>query len=333
MRGNTEPLADGTYLLTNLITNPGSLISAHLANEEIRQRGFENQNSKVRNKIRNTVPRTAFRFNEANLRKMTEWIFDKWIQLQSEDVQDFQGKIVEVTNGGDTVWINLGRADGLRTGVSFGVVDSGVSRLTDAKPKAKIVVVEVVSGAEHLSRCKVLLDRTSTTILRGDSIYSPAWRPGRHVEFALDSKADIDGNGIDDREWLKELIAQNGGLGTVDLPLEIESRFKALEAGRKIEFALVGKMDIDGDGIDDRERLKTMIEQLGGRVTMDLPPTGKGSGELSVTTRWMVIGDDFKVVDEGGFLESKAKSLGISRIKLDKLLGWLRGSPANELRR
>ena len=38
MRGNTERLVDGTYLMTDLITNPGSLISAHLANEEIRHR-------------------------------------------------------------------------------------------------------------------------------------------------------------------------------------------------------------------------------------------------------------------------------------------------------
>ena len=42
MRGNTESQADGSYLLTNAITNPGSLLSAHLANEEIRQRDLEN---------------------------------------------------------------------------------------------------------------------------------------------------------------------------------------------------------------------------------------------------------------------------------------------------
>ena len=35
-----EPLADGTYLLTDIITNPGTLLSAHLANEEVRLRDF-----------------------------------------------------------------------------------------------------------------------------------------------------------------------------------------------------------------------------------------------------------------------------------------------------
>ncbi len=224
------------------------------------------------------------------LEKRLDSLVRKLDEIQGEDFQYVQGKIVEVTNGGDTVWINLGRADGLRPGVSFGVVNSDVSRVSDAKPKAKIEVVEVVSGSEHLSRCKVLSDRAPTTILRGDSIYSPAWQPGR-----------------------------------------------------KVEFALVGKMDIDGDGKDDRETVKALIEQNGGKVTVDLAPAGKVSGQLSVDTRWMVMGEEFKVrgleldsvetaaAKERGILEAQAKSMGISRINLDKLLGWLRGSGANEV--
>ncbi len=224
------------------------------------------------------------------LEKRLDSLVHKLDEIQGEDFQYVQGKITEVANGGETVYINLGRADGLRPGVSFGVVNSDVSRVADAKPKAKIEVVEVISGSEHLSRCKVLSDRAPTTILRGDSIYSPAWQPGR-----------------------------------------------------KVEFALVGKMDIDGDGKDDRETVKALIEQNGGRVTVDLAPAGKVVGQLSVDTRWMVMGEDFKVrgleldstetaaAKERGILESQAKSMGISRINLDKLMGWLRGSGANEV--
>ncbi len=223
------------------------------------------------------------------LKKRLDALVRKLDEIQGEDFQYVQGKITEVSNGGDVVWINLGRADGLRPGVIFGVVDSDVSRVADARPKAKIEVVELVSGSDHLARCKVLSDRAPTTILRMDSIYSPAWQPGR-----------------------------------------------------KVEFALVGKMDIDGDGRDDRETVKALIEQNGGKVTVDLPPGGKTSGKLSVETRWMVMGEDFKVrgamtsVDtatakERSVLESEAKSLGISRINLDKLMGWLRGSGVNEV--
>lgn len=38
--GHIEPLADGTHLVTEVITNPGALLSAHLANEEVRLRDF-----------------------------------------------------------------------------------------------------------------------------------------------------------------------------------------------------------------------------------------------------------------------------------------------------
>jgi hypothetical protein len=40
--GHLEPPEDGTHLITDIIPNPGTLLSAHLANEEIRQRDFRN---------------------------------------------------------------------------------------------------------------------------------------------------------------------------------------------------------------------------------------------------------------------------------------------------
>ncbi len=243
--------------------------------------------SKQKQEIASKLDQSQLEVGE--VKKRLAAVVQKLDEIQGEDFQYVQGKITEVSHGGDVVYINLGRADGLRPGVLFGVLDSDVSRVADARPKAKIEVVEIISGAEHLARCKVLSDRAPTTILRGDSIYSPAWQPGR-----------------------------------------------------KVEFALVGKMDIDGDGKDDRETVKALIEQNGGKVTVDLPPGGKTSGKLSVETRWMVMGEDFKVRGEmtsvdtayakdRSALESEAKTLGISRINLDKLMGWLRGSGVNEV--
>ncbi|MFO0999577.1 MAG: M56 family metallopeptidase [Planctomycetaceae bacterium] len=47
--GHLEPLADGTHLVTDIITNPGTLLSAHLANEEIRQRDFRSASEQEEN--------------------------------------------------------------------------------------------------------------------------------------------------------------------------------------------------------------------------------------------------------------------------------------------
>jgi len=222
---------------------------------------------------------------KGEIQKKLDSLVRKLDEIQGDDFQYVQGEITEVTDGGNMVWINLGKADGLRVGITFGVIDSDASRVADAKVKAKIEVVEL--SGDRLARCKVLSDRAPTTILRGDKIYSPLWQPGR-----------------------------------------------------KVEIALLGKMDIDGDGKDDRETVKALIIQNGGTVTLDMPQGGKPTGALTVNTRWLVLGDEFKVqgkeIDKDAALErkkleSQAKALGISSINLDKLLGYYRGAGSNEV--
>ncbi|MFN9624957.1 MAG: hypothetical protein ACK6AT_01665 [Planctomycetota bacterium] len=219
------------------------------------------------------------------LAKQNEQLGKQLEEIKGEDFQYVQGKITEVVDGGQTVYLNLGRADGLRPGVRFAVLDDDTSKVADVAPKARIEVVEVNQQTDHLSRARVLPDRFPTTILRGDRIYSPAWQPGR-----------------------------------------------------KVSFGLVGKLDINGDGRDDRDTVKALIAQNGGDVSVDLRPDGRMEGNLNVNTRWLVVGDDFKVL--GGQLdaasevmakrrleiEQQAKSMGVSRINLDKLMGYLRGS-------
>jgi len=225
-----------------------------------------------------------------DLARQNELLGKQLEEIKGEDFQYVQGKITEVVDGGETVYLNLGRADGLRAGVRFSVLDDDTSKVADVEPKARIEVVEVNQQTDHLSRARVLPDRTPRTILRGDRIYSPAWQPGR-----------------------------------------------------KVSFGLVGKLDIDGDGKDDRETVKALIAQNGGEVSVDLRPDGRMEGNLNVNTRWLVIGDEFKIL--GGTLdaatevmgkrrvelEQQAKSMGVSRINLDKLMGYLRGSNVEDV--
>ncbi|SIN86512.1 hypothetical protein SAMN05444166_1337 [Singulisphaera sp. GP187] len=58
-----------------------------------------------------------------------------------------------------------------------------------------------------------------------------------------------------------------------------------------MRFALIGKMDINRDGKDDRADLIRMIEAAGGIVDYDLPPpdAGKERGKLSGYDSWYVI--------------------------------------------
>lgn len=203
-------------------------------------------------------------------------------ELLREDFQAPQGKIVDVAEGGQIVWVNLGRGDQLRPGVRFGIIDPDTTRLVDAKPKGHIEITEVMDN--HQARGRVLTGALTTPILRGDLIYSPTW-----------------------------------------------------EKGRKVKFALMGKLDIDGDGIDDRATLRSMIIQSGGEISEDLTPDGKVTGKMTTDTRWLVVGEQFKVgasedadskqKDYRGKyadMQQRARSLAVSQINLDKLLSWIR---------
>jgi hypothetical protein len=83
--------------------------------------------------------------------------------------------------------------------------------------------------------------------------------------------------------------------------------------------------------------IKSLIAQNNGRVDVELLPSGKieGSG-VSVNMRWLVIGDDTKLISgetgndanvkKRAELEQQAKALGVSRISVEKLMGWLKGA-------
>jgi hypothetical protein len=60
-----------------------------------------------------------------------------------------------------------------------------------------------------------------------------------------------------------------------------------------MRFALIGKIDVNRDGKDDRQDLKRMIEDAGGMVDYDLPPPahGKESGKLTARIAWYVTDD------------------------------------------
>ena len=57
-----------------------------------------------------------------------------------------------------------------------------------------------------------------------------------------------------------------------------------------MRFALIGKIDVNRDGKDDRQDLKRMIQEAGGVVDYDLPPPefGKETGKLTARIAWYV---------------------------------------------
>jgi hypothetical protein len=112
-------------------------------------------------------------------------------------------------------------------------------------------------------------------------------------------------------------------------------------------YALIGKIDINRDGRDDREDLKRLITAAGGVIEYDLPPPGAGreSGKLSPLCKYYVFDDRPPLVtpthrsaagptlEEMDFLKKEteaqreARSLAVQPISIEQLLTWLGYSP------
>ena len=105
----------------------------------------------------------------------------------------------------------------------------------------------------------------------------------------------------------------------------------------------MGKLDMNDDGLDDRQRIKEMIIQSGGEVTEDLTPDGKSIGKMTADTRWLVQGKGFDISAAEDLdpnqktyrlkyadMQRRAKELAVSQINLDKLLNWIQSSSGQD---
>jgi hypothetical protein len=101
--------------------------------------------------------------------------------------------------------------------------------------------------------------------------------------------------------------------------------------GQRRHFAIVGEIDLDGDGRPDLEQLHTLIEMNGGVIDARKDKEGKRQGKMSMDTRYLILGEtpDSKssqaVLDDYSQMQSTAEELRVETIIVEKLLdqmGW-----------
>ncbi len=212
-------------------------------------------------------------------------IADQQEQLKAFREDDFaapQGEIMRVADGGQTVWLDLGSADGLKEGTPFSVIPADTVKVSKATPKARLQVTKIVDA--HLAQAKATDISPRNPIMTGDKIYSPAWRAGRSVGFALVGSMDVDGNFQDDTEMIKDLIRASGG---------------RVDAIMDTKLVTQGKPTI-GTGF----------------IVMGADADISNSENLSADQK-------SKLQKYAGFIK-EAKSLGATQMSLDNLLSYLK---------
>ena len=133
-------------------------------------------------------------------------------ELEQVSLEVPDGKIRLVSAITKTVTINLGKMDNLPRQMTFSVFDKDALQVGNAKPKAKIEVVKVIDDEEHLAVARIVEQRLLNPILEGDLIYNPGWSSGREIRFAIAGRFDLDGDGRSDRDVIKRLIREFGGV-------------------------------------------------------------------------------------------------------------------------
>jgi hypothetical protein len=101
----------------------------------------------------------------------------------------------------------------------------------------------------------------------------------------------------------------------------------AWEAGRPEHFALAGKMDIDGDGTSDLQRIRDLISLSGGIVDAEVTNDGTRSGQMTINTKYLVLGDRpderSKDLDAYSTITDEAETLGIKSIDLAEFIKYM----------
>lgn len=105
--------------------------------------------------------------------------------------------------------------------------------------------------------------------------------------------------------------------------------------GKQIHYALTGDIDLDNDGTNDIDIAKDLIRMNGGVVDMVLESNGVVTGEMSVETRYLVIGDYPRsgaanaAEKRNGFktMENDAATYGVETITLQEFLNQMGYKP------
>lgn len=186
------------------------------------------------------------------------------------------------------VQVNINRSMGARPQMKMAIFDSRSPGVPTEKPKGTIQLTKI---GDRFSVGRIVETKNPIDPIRaGDIVYSAAWSPNTPTRFAL-----------------------------------------------------VGKIDVNRDGRDDRQELKRMIEEAGGIVEFDLPPpwVGKETGKLTPRIDWYVTDEREPLRDvylahsepvvkmEGelrqrmGEVVKEARLDGIRPMSIEKLLSYL----------
>jgi hypothetical protein len=148
------------------------------------------------------------------------------------------------------------------------------------KPDGYVTYVDHRRGEvrTNLTKSMGFEPQLSMTVFDSQSPGTPTDKPKGKIELIQ----------VGDRDSVARIVKTNNPVDPIRVGDIVYS--PVVDPYQAMRIALVGKIDINRDGKDDRDDLKRMIESAGGQVVFDLPPpdVGRKSGDLTGRIDWFV---------------------------------------------
>ena len=106
--------------------------------------------------------------------------------------------------------------------------------------------------------------------------------------------------------------------------------------GKKLRFALTGFIDLDDDGINDVDKAIELIDFNGGEVDSYLDKDGVLKGDMTIDTRYLVLGEFPEDSLKGAFRDGwsqmtrEADDKGVEEITLVEFLNQMGYTPGEQ---
>ncbi len=251
------------------------------------------------------------RNEKAQTDQKNEQLTEQLADIRREVVDRPDAKILSVNQYDRTVVLNVGKEDGVRTGMTMSVYHPNVTGLTygttdsidmnllcpicksnhiNTLAKASIEVIELLADP-HKSRARIKDDALIDPIVPGDVAHTPLWTPGQIQRFALSANLRLPGS--DDF---------NPADAAIDLDMIMR---KIRESGAEVDaYVSVGD--------DEHEH-------------------GEIVGAITQQTNYLVLGDITNAAADPAYMGAQSKlldearTMAVEKISLSQLLsmiGW-----------
>ncbi len=248
--------------LTKLVKERDELVrqkDAEIAKWQQNYRTEQVEKEQIRDELARLTKELNDRINRLN--QIVDHQRQQLEELQNVSFDEPDGRVTTVDNTNGTVWLNLGRKDGLRPQVTFSVYgksNKGIARGPE-DVKAKIEVVEV---RDTSSIARIVEEERDRPVGIGDVIFSPAWSAGLKEYFAFVGDGDLNGDGamdFKDRKILKDLLTNAGA--EIDVEITNEGSREPADAKLTVhtKWLVVGDVGDPSTAVNDQAKLQRIL--------------------------------------------------------------------------